>query len=144
MGTHVLVVHTRPRPGAEAEYHRWYDDFHLDEVLRVPGFTSARRLQLLPGETGDAGGAFPLGPQAGPGSHLALFTVESDDIDATIAAFRHAQTTMRTPACLDPDSVALSWWRCLDRHTTTGNSGHPDGASTAPTPASRDRKAPTP
>ncbi|WP_405445052.1 hypothetical protein OG350_02670 [Streptomyces achromogenes] len=141
METHVLVVHTRPRPGAEAEYHRWYDDFHLDEVLRVPGFVSARRLQLLPG---DAGGDRAPGLPAGPGSHLALFTVETDDIDATIAAFERARITMRTPDCLDPDSVTLSWWRSLSHRTTTPpptGPGHPDPA---PGPTPSHRKAPSP
>ncbi|WP_329251680.1 hypothetical protein OG223_22925 [Streptomyces sp. NBC_01478] len=106
MATHILMVHTRPAPGQEAAYHHWYDDFHLDEVLQVPGFVAARRLRLLPEPE-------PDGPPLGPGSHLALFTVESDDIDATRELFRQARKSMEIPSCLDPSSVALSWWRAL-------------------------------
>ncbi|MEU3415795.1 MULTISPECIES: hypothetical protein [unclassified Streptomyces] len=141
METHVLVVHTRPRPGAEAEYHRWYDDFHLDEVLRVPGFVSARRLQLLPRDAGDD---LFEGSPARPGSHLALFTVETDDIDATIAAFQRARTSMRIPDCLDPDSVTLSWWRSLGHRTTARSAAGPGRTGTAPTATSSHRKAPSP
>ncbi len=96
----------------EDEYHRWYDEFHLDEVLRVPEFVSAERFALVEGD----------GRQSLDGrSHLAVFAVTSEDIDATIAAFRHAQLSMRVPACLDGDSVTLSWWRRIhSRHPTKG------------------------
>jgi hypothetical protein len=104
------MVHTRPMPGMEAEYHRWYDEFHLDEVLQVPGFFVAERCALV--ESDDS-------QFFGDGSHLALFTVESDDIGATMTAFRHAQKSMKRPPCLDPDSVSLAWWRSIGSRTTS-------------------------
>lgn len=86
----------------EAEYHRWYNEFHLDEVLQVPDFVTAERYVLVQSD----GSQF-----LGDGSHLAVFTITSYDIGATMAAFRHAQESMAPPACLDADSVTLSWWR---------------------------------
>lgn len=103
------MVHTRPLPGREAEYHRWYNDFHLDEVLRVPGFVTAERCAPPSGEDAEF---------AGDGTHLALFTVESDDFAATVATFREAQRSMARPPCLDPESVSLTWWRSLGSRTT--------------------------
>ncbi|WP_132838634.1 hypothetical protein [Streptomyces sp. BK205] len=88
----------------EAEYHRWYDEFHLDEVLQVPDFVAAERYSLV-----ESDGS----PLLGDTSHLAVFTVKSDDITATMSAFRDAQKSMAQPACLDSESVALSWWRPL-------------------------------
>ncbi|MGP2436192.1 hypothetical protein [Streptomyces sp. JW3] len=85
----------------EAEYHRWYDEFHLDEVLQVPGFVTAERYSLVQSEGS---------PRLGDLSHLAVFTVATDDLTATMAAFREAQQSMAQPACLDADSVVLSWW----------------------------------
>lgn len=117
MARYFLAVHTRPTPGMEDEYHRWYDEFHLDEVLQVPDFVTAERYALVQ----DDGSPF-----LGPGSHLAVFTVTSDDIDATMSAFRHAQKSMATPACLDPDSVTLSWWRPLDSGVTSSSAAVPD------------------
>lgn len=32
--------------GMEAEYHRWYDEIHIPEVCRVPGFAAMRRGRL--------------------------------------------------------------------------------------------------
>jgi hypothetical protein len=41
-----LVVFSEPTDGQEAEYHRWYDEVHLPEVMRVSGFVSAQRFTL--------------------------------------------------------------------------------------------------
>lgn len=111
MATFFLAVHTRPTPGREAEYHCWYDEFHLDEVLQVPGFVTAERYALV--ESDD-------GPVLGSESHLAVFTITSRDLDATMTAFRRAQKSMALPACLDADSVALSWWRPLGSRAGSG------------------------
>ncbi|MBZ6083040.1 hypothetical protein [Streptomyces olivaceus] len=110
----LLMVRTRPLAGREAEYHRWYDDFHLAEVLRVPGFVTAERCAPPSGEDAEF---------AGDGTHLALFTVESDDFEATVAAFREAQASMEQPSCLAPESVSLTWWRSLGSRTTASSHG---------------------
>ncbi|MFJ4684263.1 hypothetical protein [Streptomyces sp. NPDC088789] len=88
----------------EAEYHRWYDEFHLDEVLQVPDFVAAERYSLV-----ESDGS----PRLDGTSHLAVFTVTTADIDVTMSAFRDAQKSMTPPACLNADSVILSWWRPL-------------------------------
>ena len=42
----VLIVLTNASEGHEAEFNDWYDNVHLDEVLALPGFVSARRFKL--------------------------------------------------------------------------------------------------
>ncbi|MFJ5309575.1 hypothetical protein [Streptomyces sp. NPDC088350] len=96
----------------EVEYHRWYNEFHLDEVLQVPDFVAAERYSLVESDSS---------PVLDDTSHLAVFTVTSDDISATMSAFRDAQKSMPQPACLDADSVTLSWWRPLTRRVTSGS-----------------------
>lgn len=115
-----LAVRTRPFPGQETEYHRWYDDFHLDEVLQVPGFVAAERYAPL-SDRKDA-------ESGGDGGYLALFTIESDDIAETVAVFREAQRSMAQPPCLDPDSVVITWWRLLGSRTTESPSEDAAGA----------------
>lgn len=44
----VLVVHTRPVTGREAEFDRWYTETHLPQVVALEGFVSARRYRLSP------------------------------------------------------------------------------------------------
>ncbi|MGH7856644.1 MAG: hypothetical protein ACREQY_04880, partial [Candidatus Binatia bacterium] len=48
------------------EYHRWYDETHLPEVVGVEGFVSARRFAPI----GD-GGRF-----------IAIYELEADDLEA--------------------------------------------------------------
>jgi hypothetical protein len=96
----------------ETDYHRWYDEFHLEEVLQVPDFVTAERYALVHSDGS---------PFLSNGSHLAVFTITTDDIDAAIAAFRHAQKSMAQPACLDADSVALSWWRPIGSRVTSSS-----------------------
>jgi hypothetical protein len=45
-GLHI-VVSEPPEGVTEEEFNRWYDQ-HLDEILSVPGFRSARRYKLEP------------------------------------------------------------------------------------------------
>ena len=61
----VILVHTSPVEGRDDEYNDWYDDVHLMEVLKVAGFTSARRFRTL------GGNAVP---------YLAIYEVEADDL----------------------------------------------------------------
>ncbi|RPE38958.1 hypothetical protein EDD90_1904 [Streptomyces sp. Ag109_O5-1] len=117
LASYLLAVYTRPKPGSEAEYHRWYDDFHLDEVLQVPDFVTAQRFALI----GSEGSQF-----LGDGSHLAVFSITSDDIGATMTAFQHARKSMATPTCLDIDSVTLSWWRPVGRRAVRSPSADTD------------------
>lgn len=99
MPRYVLAVHTRPVAGLEADYHRWYDQVHLAEVLGVPGFVGAQRLAACE-----------------PGRHnefVATYTIESDDIDATIAEFDRARALLRTPPSLDPESVSFRLYQVI-------------------------------
>jgi hypothetical protein len=48
----LMIVQSRPSsPDAVDAFHRWYDEVHLPEILKVDGFVSARRLQALDGES---------------------------------------------------------------------------------------------
>ena len=40
----IIYVETMPAsPDREAEYHKWYNDTHLEQILSVEGIVSARR-----------------------------------------------------------------------------------------------------
>ncbi|PXW24541.1 UNVERIFIED_CONTAM: hypothetical protein DES50_12513 [Williamsia faeni] len=52
MSTGVLFVESQPSsPDEISEFHTWYDDVHIPEILQVEGFISARRLESLDGTT---------------------------------------------------------------------------------------------
>jgi hypothetical protein len=58
-------------PVREAEYHDWYNNMHIPDILKTPSFVSATRYQIK--EFRD-----------GRGKYLALYDLETDDIDATM------------------------------------------------------------
>lgn len=42
-----LVALTRPLPGREAEYHEWYNNTHLPELVNTFGMAGAQRYKLV-------------------------------------------------------------------------------------------------
>jgi hypothetical protein len=73
MPRYKLIAMTDHAEGREADYHAWYGA-HLREVLALPGFRSAQRFRL----------AKALGAE-GPFSFVAIYEVETDDIDGAMA-----------------------------------------------------------
>ena len=100
----MLFVYTQPVPGREADYHRWYNEVHLPEVLRVPGFMHAQRLESCDPSPLASGHC---------SQYLAIFTIASEDIESTITGFDRARTLMATPPSLDLASVSFQLLRVL-------------------------------
>ena len=63
-GTGLLMVWADIDPQFEAEYHRWYDEEHIANLMAVPGFLSAGRYVALKG-----------GPK-----YLALYELEAPEV----------------------------------------------------------------
>ena len=95
-----LVYSRRPDSITEEEYNRWYD-FHLSEILVVPGFVSARRYALSP-EVVEADNPVQF-------THLSLYEVEGDvpDVMAKLDA-EAASGRMQLPEWFDEIHFA-SW-----------------------------------
>ena len=63
----IIYVETMPAsPDREAEYHKWYNDTHLEQILTVDGIVSARR----------------FAPTKGDGPFIAIYELDCDDLDA--------------------------------------------------------------
>jgi hypothetical protein len=69
MADYTYVVLSNPVSGQEAEFENWYGNTHLDDVVAVDGFTSARLFKL-------ADGAAEGAP---PQRYMALYTMATDD-----------------------------------------------------------------
>ena len=72
MNTHCLIVYSSPTAGREAEYNSWYNEQHIPDVLRIPGFTGAERYKLPPTE-------------AEPIRYVALYKMNTTDPDTAVA-----------------------------------------------------------
>jgi len=103
MKQYLLIVRTRPLPGWEAEFHAWYDGTHLAELLEIPDFAAAQRfapMDVPPVQ--DADGRF-----------VAVYTLETDDIERSMARFNAEREGMAVPDCLDVDGVSFELWQEL-------------------------------
>ena len=71
----VLVAETNCTfPEREEEFNDWYNTIHIPDVLETPGILNATRYECA-------------NPQEGHGKYLAIYDVETDDIEKTLAAF---------------------------------------------------------
>jgi hypothetical protein len=89
-----MAVQSRPQPGREAEYNRWYDEVHLGDVQKVPGIVSGRRYRAVPTDF--------QGPDV---PYLAIYEMESDDPNNVLAEFRRRSLAGELPV---DDSIDLS------------------------------------
>jgi hypothetical protein len=70
---HNFLALTNPIPGREDDFNRWYDNHHLQEVLRYGnGFSSGRRYKLDLLRSRPSGGAW---------AYLASYALESKDLE---------------------------------------------------------------
>ncbi len=92
------IVQTNAAPGQEGEFNAWYDDVHLDDLLRIPGVTAARRSQLCEAVqmTADADGSLRLTDAAeiaAPYKYLAIYELEADDPAALLQEIKSRSNT---------------------------------------------------
>ena len=74
----ILYVESRPSsPDRLDEYHAWYTETHLRQVVGLDGFVRARR----------------FAPVADDGPYVAIYEIEADDLEAAFAALAEAATT---------------------------------------------------
>ena len=70
-GKWLNLVEQNCDPLREAEYHDWYNNMHIPDILKTPSFVSARRYEIK--EFRD-----------GRGKYLAVYEIETDDIEHTM------------------------------------------------------------
>ncbi len=59
-------------PSREKEFNDWFDNIHVPDVLKTTGFVSARRFVIKE-------------PVRGRGKYLAIYEIDTDDIEKTWA-----------------------------------------------------------
>ncbi|WP_327752226.1 hypothetical protein VVT58_17665 (plasmid) [Sphingobium sp. SJ10-10] len=74
MKEYVYVVHTRPLPGREDDFNKWYSDQHLADVVALPGFVAAQRFRI----------ADPADPKSPERIYLSTYTMRTDDPQAAL------------------------------------------------------------
>jgi hypothetical protein len=111
MERHILVVATQPVPGGDQAYNEWYDHVHLPEVLGVKGFQAAQRFCLSGVMMSRSGALFP---------YLAIYEIETDDIETALADLRSALPEMTISDTLDQSAMTVVAFRPLGERVTAG------------------------
>ena len=98
MAKHMLVVFANAADGRDEEFNRWYNDVHLGDVLGIEGFVAAQRFELkgMPGADS-------------PHRYLALYEIETDDVDAVVERLTSSAGSMvLSDALLDPTALVAT------------------------------------
>jgi nitroreductase len=111
MGRHLLLAATRPVDDADHAYNDWYDETHLSEVLKLEGFEAAQRFSVSAVMMPGAGPVYP---------YLAIYEIETDDIDATLAGLRAALPAMTISDTLDPRAMSVVAFRPIGERVSAG------------------------
>jgi hypothetical protein len=72
MAKGILMVQGAPAAGRDQEFNDWYNDIHLVDIMKIAGFTAARRFKRIDAESDNP--------------YLAIYEVEADDLHAAYAA----------------------------------------------------------
>jgi hypothetical protein len=108
MPRYAYVIFSSAVQGQEAEYNRWYSGQHVGDVLRVPGVLAGQRFKLAQ-------------PDAGaPGPYLAVYEIESDDVQQTLAqiASRAGTPDMPVSPAFDLTSVTALVYEAITERST--------------------------
>jgi len=105
MNKYLLVGFGNCVPGREDEYHDWYNNRHMDEVLAIPGFVKGQRFEVHDTRV--------AGDSNSPWRYLALFEIESDDLRGTLDTLvaRSGTDLMPSSDTVDLKSVATFIYR---------------------------------
>ena len=82
-------------PSREDEFNHWYDTIHAPDVLETPGILRATRFVTS-------------SPAEGRGKYLALYDIETSDMDQTIATFAEIITRKWEQGRMSEVLVAIS------------------------------------
>jgi hypothetical protein len=78
MGRYSYVVLTQAQPGREAEFDRWYDQRHLDDVACIPGIVAVQRFNVILQKVNNLA--------APKWRSLAIYEIDADDPQSVLNA----------------------------------------------------------
>ncbi len=89
MGRYSYVVLTSAKQGREAEFARWYDERHLDDVARIPGIVATRRFKVVHQQVDNL--------DAPQWHSLAIYEIDADDPQAVLRSISAVSGTEVMP-----------------------------------------------
>jgi hypothetical protein len=95
-----LLVTSNPVEGRDEDYNRWYTEEHLCDVLKLDGFTAAKRFRVI-GE---------MTANRLSGTYAAIYEMESDNPEATYKLLSAAREAGQLPVsdALSSDGMSIT------------------------------------
>jgi hypothetical protein len=90
----ILAVQTEAIPGSDAAFNAWYDEVHVPEILRTPGFEAARRYRV---RQSPLAGARDAGEWT---TYLAIYEIAGGVVDAHTELLQRVAAGELTPSDL--------------------------------------------
>jgi len=88
MPSYTLVVMTNAKDGRDDEFNDWYSNRHIQDVLAIDGFVSAKRFRLADTQRGT---------NPSPYKYLALYQIETSNLAGTLAELGARSGTEKAP-----------------------------------------------
>jgi hypothetical protein len=105
MAKHILMAFSNPRPGTDAEFNKWYDEVHLQEILRVKGYVSAQRFCVSDSQ---------MVGRAGPvHKYLTIYEIETDDLKQTLTDLNEAARNMYVDPSVDRSNTLAAVFHAI-------------------------------
>lgn len=89
MTRQLFLVWTDAVQGQDAKFNDWYTNTHLADVLKIPGIVAAQRFEMVSG--------LPLPGEQQSRKYLAIYELETDNIDNTLEKLNAAAGTSAMP-----------------------------------------------
>ena len=106
MRQYQMVVLSNPVVGREQECEDWYQQEHLQDMVKLPGFTSAQRFRLAHSME-----------EGNPYQYMAVYKIETDSIDDTMKTLveRAGSGELKVSTALDTQNAyAVVYDSCGD------------------------------
>lgn len=98
MKKYILTTFSLPIEGMQIEYNKWYDEVHLHDVLNVPEIKTAQRFKPFQQSN------------VVKGPYLAIYEIETDEIERVIDAFQSGTYPMRTSDAIAIETVSIQFY----------------------------------
>ncbi len=93
---HLVLIFSNPTKGEEAEFNRWYEDLHLDEILATTDWEGAQRFKLTDEQWAKSAH-----------NYLALYEVEADDPDDILGKLNETRSKRQQSTAFNKETAAI-------------------------------------
>jgi len=98
----LLMVFSSPKPGQEQDYHAWYQNQHLADVVALDGFVGGSRYAPVEMAGVESGKQF-----------LAIYEIEAEDYEAAMQTLAEMGSHMEISPGFDPSSVKRQLFKSI-------------------------------